>query len=221
MIKHLLTLLPVLLSGCFLFDPVLNPDVYYKEKARTYEYALNGEYNKVIGHTEKHNLKVFYPRWLAADDHCRYNAVVDSYLTEMIKAYPPAGKYDWSVVWMYGHDAISEKIVSAGSMLRIWCYGWRQGRFVFCPWRPILDENKVRIGIATTDILMVLPHELTHILCQWETGGTDPQHTGYFKRPEIINMINSARKNVISITLTEESKTEGMKFEYIPWMIPK
>lgn len=217
---RLLPLVLLTMNGCMLLDPVLYPEDAKERRAYSKEYDLYGEHGKQHGYTPIRHIKVYFPRWLDVQDRPLVARMVESYVDEMIEAYPKAGIYDWAKMWVYIHDAVSEKIVRGGLGEPIWCYGWRYGKVIYCPWRPILNEKGERIATAETDCLMVMPHEATHILSEWE-GAADPNHSGYFLRPEIQNMIKKARENVISCPISQKSKDASLLGTYVPWTTPR
>lgn len=213
MVKQLLPLL--FLSGCLFLDPFFYPEIHEQRQRYQYEYDLDGEHGKQHGYTDTHHMKVYFPRWMTNEDRQGFIDMVDSYANQMIEAYPKIESYEWSKIWVYAHDAVDVKIMSGGHW-PIWCHGWRHGRVVYCPWRPILEEGE-RVDVAEERCLPVLPHEITHILSEWETGQSDPNHETYFQREEIKNMIASARRNALGCKLSDESKARALQYTYEPW----
>ena len=220
LLTALTTILITTSSGCFFLDPYLRPEEFEQRARYQREYDMDEQYGKEHAYTPQYCVKVWFPRWAIDADRDNILATVDSYIDKMIEACPRFAEFPWhDKTWVYIHDAVSECIVSGGAWPQ-WVYGWRIGKLVVTPWRPVLNADGERVGVSLEDPFMVLPHEICHQLSQWETGDSDGDHNDFFVREDVKNMIRHARQNAKPCTLSPQSILQAMEYNYIPWIDP-
>jgi len=167
-------------------------------------------------YTEKYDIPVTMPCWLAGEDISKVLHAVDQYWHAMVMFFEWAERIDPGDYTIHIHD--NPGAFWAGGALRgCWCHGWSIGHHIVLAWSWTYDEAGLPSGLAQQNPLDALSHEWMHVIVDSEFFWEDIAHQRYPAFQMILDEIGANFSPTIQ--LSEESIQGAREFRYVPWSI--